>query len=73
MRRCKACNQFFRVTECECPFCLKSACDKKGHLKTALLAAAAAGATIAASCSPMPEPRPLYGVFFPMDAGTDAG
>jgi hypothetical protein len=73
MRRCKSCNQFFRVTECTCPFCTKSACDKKTHLKTALLAAAAAGATIAASCAPFPEPRPAYGIVVFPDAGTDGG
>jgi hypothetical protein len=72
VRRCKSCNQFFRVTQCTCPFCAKSACDKKGSLKTVLLTAAAAAATVAASCSPLPEPRPLYGAVF-FDAGTDAG
>ena len=45
MRRCRACNQFFRVVECTCPFCAKSACEKKTSLKTVLLAGAAAAAT----------------------------
>ena len=68
MRRCKSCNQFFRVTECTCPFCAKSACENKGSLKNLLLTAAAATAVAGPGCIC----RPLYGIVI-FDGGEAGG